>query len=153
MRYEVEEGDAARLCGGVCRRRGRSRCALLYMRVGAMCVHGDDELSFSKPVARALVARIIPCCSDRVPRSATDKPLASGGAQVVHVLADEVAAAPEVGLVHDARLLRHVGHAPEDGLLDEESVSVRHVAERPRRVVFPRVHDVELVPARARSRA
>jgi hypothetical protein len=46
------------------------------------------------------------------------------GVQVIYVFSNNIATAPEVGLMDDARLLRHVSHAPEDWLAHKEIVGV-----------------------------
>ena len=73
------------------------------------------------------------------------------GAQVVDVIADQIAAAPEIRLVHYSWLLAHICHSPQNGLLHEEGVCVRQAAEGPRRVVLPRVDNVKVVPARVQA--
>lgn len=69
------------------------------------------------------------------------------GVQSIDVATYQVAARPQVRLVDDPGLLRHVSEAPENGLLHKEAVCVWERAEWLRSVVFPDVHNIKLKPA------
>lgn len=64
---------------------------------------------------------------DQVDRMQCAQQVAYGemqGVQSIHVATYQVATGPQVRLVNDPGLLRHVGETPENGLLHKKAVCV-----------------------------